>query len=105
LRYCPWMRLFLVLVLLLPAAAGAQTLSNEPYPLRLRVGKTIALCKTGTISCPAASPICDDTGIVDALFTAEGLVFKGVKPGTTLCSAANDNGTGSRRVYRVTVSP
>jgi hypothetical protein len=99
------MRLFLVLALLLPVAAHAQAASSEPYPLSLRVGKNIALCKTGTISCPAASPICDDTAVVDALFTSEGLVFKGVKPGTTLCSAANDNGAGSRRVYRVTVTP
>jgi hypothetical protein len=98
------MRILLLLILLPSAFARAETPDVEAYPLSLRVGKTIALCKTGTISCPAASPICDDTGIVDALFTADGLVFKGVKPGTTLCSAANGNGAGSRRVYRITVS-
>lgn len=89
----------LVASLLLAAAEDA------PYPLKLQVGKSIAICKTGTITCPAASPICDDTSVVDAQVTAEGLTFKGVKPGKTLCSAATSNGGGLRRVYSITVSP
>jgi hypothetical protein len=97
--------LLVSLALLVPLAALAEDPGSEPYPLKLRAGKTIALCTTGTITCPAASPICDDTGIVDAFFTAEGLVLKGMKPGVTLCSAASDNGLGSRRIYRVTVTP
>jgi hypothetical protein len=71
----------------------------------VKVGKSIALCKTGTITCPAASPICDDLSVIEATFTAEGLVFKGLKEGKTLCSAASSTGLGSRRVYRVTVTP
>jgi hypothetical protein len=97
------MRLFLLLALIASAASAAD--SSEPFPLSVKVGKTIALCKTGSITCPAASPICDDTSIVDAGNTSEGLVFKGVKEGKTLCSAASDNGLGPRRVYRVTVTP
>jgi hypothetical protein len=89
----------LLLASLLLAAA-----EDQPYPLALQVGKTIAVCKTGTIACPAGSPICDDTSVVDAQFTDEGLVFKGLKPGKTLCSAANNEGLGLRRVYVVTVS-
>jgi hypothetical protein len=99
------MRILLPLALLVSLAALAEGPGNDPYPLKLRAGKTLALCTTGTITCPAASPICDDTGIVDAFFTAEGLVLKGVKPGVTLCSAASGNGLGDRRVYRVTVTP
>ena len=87
------------LVALLAAEADA------PYPLTVRAGQTLALCKTNTISCPAASPICDDTSIVDAHVEAEGLVLRGVKPGKTLCSAASDAGRGPRRVYAVTVVP
>ena len=100
------MRILLISCLLAFAAAAEPPVpSSEPYPLSVKVGKSIALCKTGTIACPAASPICDDTTIVDAANTSEGLVFKGVKEGKTLCSAASDNGLGSRRVYRVTVTP
>jgi hypothetical protein len=98
------MRLFLLLALVALAASAAEP-SAEPFPISIKAGKSIALCKTDSIICPAASPICDDTSVVDATFTAEGLVFKGVKAGTTLCSAASDSGLGSRRVYRVTVTP
>jgi hypothetical protein len=94
--------LFAFILSIAGASAGAD---DQPYPLAIRVGKSIAICKTGTISCPAASPICDDTSVVEASVAEEGLVFKGLKPGTTLCSAANAGGAGLRRVYRVTVSP
>jgi hypothetical protein len=33
----------------------------------------------------------------------EGLLFKGLKPGTTICSAGSGAGKGLRSVYRVTV--
>ncbi|HEX4383984.1 MAG TPA: hypothetical protein VH083_13585 [Myxococcales bacterium] len=98
------MRLFLLLALIASAASAADP-GTEPFPISLKTGKSIALCKTGSITCPAASPICDDTSVVEATTTAEGLVFKGLKEGSTLCSAASSNGLGSRRVYRVTVTP
>jgi hypothetical protein len=97
------MRFLFAFILLIAGAAAAA--DDQPYPLAIRVGKSIAICKTGTITCPAGSPICDDTSVVDASVTEEGLVFKGLKPGSTLCSAANAQGAGLRRVYRVTVSP
>ena len=84
-------------VLALLAAADA------PAPLALKVGETLAICKTGTIECPAVAPICDDTSLVAAEQSEQGLVFRGLKPGTTLCSAASSAGAGFRRVYRVTV--
>jgi hypothetical protein len=97
----------LLLSLLIAAAAAADepAAASEPYPLAIKVGKSIALCKTGTITCPAASAICDDTATVEASTTSEGLVFKGLKEGKTICSAASSSGLGSRRVYRVTVTP
>ncbi len=87
----------LVLALLLASAAA--------FPLELRVGKSVAICKTGTILCPASNPICDDTSVVGIDTGADGLVFKGLKPGTTLCSAGSAGGAGLRSVYRVTVKP
>ena len=91
--------LFALIVSLTPAA------EDQPYPLAIRVGRSVAICKTGTIACPAGSPNCDDTSVVDAQVTGEGLIFKGLKPGKTLCSAAANQGLGQRRVYAVTVSP
>lgn len=81
-----------------PDAPGA-------YPLSLRVGEAVAICRTGTILCPAGAPICDDTSIVTPEITEAGLVFKGANPGTTLCSAQASSGQGARRVYRITVTP
>jgi len=87
-----------------PAQQQAQP-ADKPYAIQLRVGESVDICKTGTIACPANNPICDDTSIVGAeIKGAQGLVFKGLKPGTTLCSAAAGSGLGLRRVYRVTVS-
>jgi len=88
----------MIALLLLLAAA------DEPAPLSLKVGGKIAICATGTIECPASAPICDDTSIASAENGPDGLVFKGLKPGTTLCSAASSSGGGFRRVYRVTVT-
>jgi hypothetical protein len=98
------MRLFLLLALAALAGSAAEP-GTEPFPISIKTGKSIALCKTGSITCPAASPICDDLSVVEPTTTAEGLVFKGLKEGTTLCSAASSSGQGSRRVYRVTVTP
>ncbi|HTO99662.1 MAG TPA: hypothetical protein VMK66_21580 [Myxococcales bacterium] len=93
-------------VVLAAFAAKAQTADTEPYPLKLRVGGSVAVCKTGAILCPANNPACDDTSVVTAsIDEAQGLVFKGLKPGTTLCSAAVGSGLGQRRVFRVTVTP
>jgi hypothetical protein len=85
------------LALLLLAAADA------PFPLSMRVGQSVAICTTGTIQCPAVAPICDDTSVVGAEVTDAGLTFKGLKPGSTLCSAASGSGAGPRRVYKVVV--
>ena len=89
------------------AAHGQQPSApaDKPYAIQLLVGESVDICETGTIACPANNPICDDTSIVGAeIKSPQGLVFKGLKPGTTLCSAAGGSGFGLRRVYRVTVS-
>ncbi len=78
--------------------------SAAPVPLTVQVGKAVAICATGTIQCPAGNPICDDTSVATAENSDAGLVFRGVAPGTTLCSAASGGGIGLRRVYRVTVT-
>ncbi len=90
------MAMSLALLMLLAAA-------DAPYPLTVRVGETVAICKTGTIQCPASNAICDDTSVVAVEAGPDGLVFKGLKPGTTLCGASGASGQGVRRVYRVTV--
>ena len=74
---------------------------DEPFPVALRVGETFEACTSGQIACPARTPICDDPKVVVPVDGSEGLGFRGVGPGTTLCSAASH--VGPRRVFRFTV--
>ena len=76
-------------------------LRDEPYSVELRAGETFKVCLSGQIVCPAISPICDDVKVALPVDTPDGLGFKGVAPGTTLCSAASTS--GQRRVFRITV--
>jgi hypothetical protein len=88
------------------ASAGQMPSEDEPYPLRIEVGGAVAICYLGAIMCPAGAPICDDPSVATASFDEKnGVVFEGVKPGVTLCSAASAYGFGGRRLFRVTVIP
>jgi hypothetical protein len=93
----------IALLAFLLLADAPVTLTDAPLTLTVRVGKSVAICGTGTIQCPAVQPICDDTSVATAVETEAGLAFKGLKPGTTLCSAASAAGVGPRRVYRIEV--
>jgi len=75
--------------------------STEPYPVKLHVDETFHVCKSGEVICPARLPICDDPKLIDVVDTPDGLGFKGISPGTTLCSVMSSN--GARRVFRITV--
>jgi len=75
--------------------------SAEPYPVESQVGKIFQVCKSGEVICPVSSPICDDLKVVDVVDTPDGLGFKGISIGTTLCSVQSANGL--RRVFRITV--
>ena len=74
---------------------------DEPFPIELRVGETFEVCTSGQIVCPARAPLCDDPKIAVPVDAPGGLGFKGVGPGSTLCSAAS--AVGPRRVFRITV--
>ncbi len=79
--------------------------ADEPLPVSVKVNELTLLCATGAILCPAAAPMCDDPSIaVPEETAADGLALRGVKPGTTLCSAGSGSGQGARRVFRVTVT-
>jgi hypothetical protein len=86
-----------------PAASAQDAGSKDSgyYPVALGVGESFDVCASGAVVCPASIPICDDTKVVTAVDLPGGLGFKGVAPGTTLCSAAS--ATGPRRVFRITV--
>jgi hypothetical protein len=100
-------RILLVAALgLAPLVAGAGDdagAADAPLELTLQVGKALDVCATGTILCPASNARCDDPRVVVGEMTEAGLVFRGLMPGTTLCSAASLNAQGLRRVYRITV--
>lgn len=94
-----------LLAVCLPLAAHAEDTHNlmpGPAPVTLLVGKTYAVCKSLELLCPAYAPICDDLSIaIPDDGGPDGLVWKAVRKGTTLCSAAGSN--GMRRVFRITV--
>ena len=72
------------------------------FPVGLEVGQTFDACASGLIVCPARVPICDDLKVaIPVDVEGGGLGFKGVGPGTTLCSAASS--AGPRRIFRITV--
>jgi hypothetical protein len=77
--------------------------SDEPYPVELRVGEIFKVCKSGVIYCPAGAAICDDLKIVEVVDTPDGMGFKAIAPGATLCSAKGSGMTLPRRVFRITV--
>jgi hypothetical protein len=99
--------LAVVAVLAGPAAhlADDPVPADTPYPLQLKVGGTLSLCATGTITCPAKAVRCDDPKVVAPAEGPDGAAVRGVAPGTTICSAAGGTVLGTRRVYRVTVVP
>jgi hypothetical protein len=90
----------LVFVTLLVTAHHVRG-QDGPFPVKLRVGETFAVCTSGQIICPARTPICDDPKIAVPVDVPGGLGFKGVGPGTTHCSAASSG--GPRRVFHITV--
>ncbi|MBE0606611.1 MAG: hypothetical protein IH610_10035 [Deltaproteobacteria bacterium] len=74
---------------------------DQGFPVALQVGETFDACASGQIVCPARVPICDDPKVAIPADVNRGLGFKGVGPGTTLCSAASS--VGPRRLFRITV--
>ena len=91
----------LVVTLFVGNAQSEELQNTEPYTIVLHVGEIFNACIPGVIICPVTLPLCDDLKVVDVVETPEGLAFKGISPGTTLCSLRSENGL--RRVFRVTV--
>jgi hypothetical protein len=95
-----------LVTLLLTAVAGHSAAQDPPttdqgYPITLRVGQAVSVCKTGTVICPVRSPICDDISVATVREGKDGLEIVGLKPGKTLCSVVSM--TGLRTLYTVTV--
>ena len=86
---------------LVVAAHDARSQQDGAFPVGLQVGETFDACASGQIVCPARVPICDDPKVAVPADVNGGLGFKGVGPGTTLCSAASS--VGPRRIFRITV--
>jgi hypothetical protein len=74
---------------------------DNGFPVALQVGESFDACASGQIVCPARTPICDDPKVAVPADVNGGLGFKGVGPGTTLCSATSS--AGPRRLFRITV--
>jgi hypothetical protein len=74
----------------------------DPYPVDLKAGETFDVCASGLIRCPSIGNICDDPKVaIPVDVPGSGVGFRGVGPGTTLCSAGS--GSGSGRIFRITV--
>lgn len=93
-----------LLVMFIIYASNANAEDSNPngsYRVELQVGEVFKVCKSGTVVCPVRTPICDDAKIITLVDTPDGLGFKGIAPGTTLCSVASS--VGPRRLFRITV--
>ena len=93
-----------LLMMFIIYASDANAASPNPdgsYPVELKVGEVFKVCKSGKVVCPVFTPICDDAKIITLVDTPDGLGFKGIAPGTTLCSVASS--VGPRRLFRITV--
>jgi hypothetical protein len=75
-----------------------------PYPVDLKVGGIFIISKSIEIVSPVSAPICDDLKVVNVVDTPDGLAFKGIAPGKTICSVSAGAGAGGiRRVFTITV--
>ena len=90
-----------MLIGVLLVTAHRARAQEGPFPVGLQVGGTFDACSSGQIVCPARGPICDDPKVAIPVDVNGGLGFKGVGPGTTLCSASSS--VGPRRVFSITV--
>ena len=79
----------------------SRAADDGAFPVVLLAGETFDACASGQIVCPARAAICDDPKVAVPADVNGGLGFKGVGPGTTLCSAAS--AVGPRRLFRITV--
>jgi hypothetical protein len=82
--------------------AQAAPATEGALPLRVELGRSLALCETGAVLCPA-TVMCDDPSIVTITSDQRGLVLVGAKLGATICSANSASGAGMRRVFQITV--
>jgi hypothetical protein len=93
---------FLIIIMLVSdVKAGDPTEPGQIHEVELQAGEIFSVCKSGIVVCPAIVSICDDANIVTIVNTPDGLGFKGVAPGATLCSVGTT--VGPRRLFRVTV--
>ena len=93
---------FITLIMFFGDAKAADPAEpGQIHEVELGVGEIFKVCKSGIVVCPAIVSICDDANIVTIVNTPDGLGFKGVAPGATLCSVGTT--VGPRRLFRVTV--
>jgi len=83
------------------AGDGGPPAGGDAYPVGIGVGDSFDVCRSGEVVCPARTAICDDPKVAVPVDLPGGLGFRGISPGTTLCSAAS--AVGPRRVFRITV--
>jgi len=79
------------------ALLGLSTRADDSGEIPL----TVAVGAVAPIPGPVRQVVCDDGALVEIVDTGQGPGFKGLKPGTTLCSLVDP--VSYRRVYRVTV--
>jgi hypothetical protein len=97
----PVVVVLMMFIIFVSDAKAQDSKPNGAYTVELQVGEVFRVCKSGMVVCPVFTPICDDTKIIMLVNTPEGLGFKGIAPGTTLCSVGSS--VGPRRLFRITV--
>ncbi len=95
---------FLLVALSVTQARGVDLPPPQgPYEVELAVGEVLKICLTGKILCPPTTAMCDDLKVAIPVDTPDGLGFKALGPGTTVCGAMGRMGTTGRPAWRITV--
>jgi hypothetical protein len=100
-----WCLVFAALPVLAFAAESVWPPPQDttPFEVQLEVGEVFPICGAGGLICPVGNAVCDDLKVAAPVEVPDGIGWKGIGPGVTLCGASAASGQGARHVFRVTV--
>jgi hypothetical protein len=99
--------LSLFIGLLMLAAFTGSVYAGNPDPddeytvVKIKVGDVFKICKSGLVVCPVRTPICDDPELIDLVDTPDGLGYKAMAKGSTICSVQSN--VGQRFIFRLVI--
>ena len=103
-----WFKLIFLIIIsfcvvfFISGTLSADSEPNEKYDeVKLKPGEVFRICNSGMVVCPVTAPICDNTKILELVDTPDGLGFKALSKGSTLCSVKST--VGQRFIFRLII--